>query len=277
MHLAYLVIWQNGVDRLYEIMSVIEKDSALQPTLVAPVAFRTHKQLINEVYADDYSPKHHLNTKLKYLSRFSSRCYLIICVTHQQPEYTFVGQGATRHIEDLYLNSVKNKIREKFNAKDKNGEISHNHVLHAFDNQLAGYTFAQKFISNHIQKCLMRHSFIDVTRKPVELDVSELKCRNFDKSGRVIDISIESSQQYNFLVNRDNTYKEYIATHLGGNIKYWHSEKRYLNLMEQIVSGDNEIDPIVVNSSGLILDGLHRAAISLFMKRTKIKGYVIDD
>lgn len=232
--------------------------------------------MINAVYSDDYSPKHHLKSKLRYLKQYKSKCQLVICKRHIKPEYSFVGDNKTRHIEDQELNGLKNIIRSKYNPRDNLGNASHDHVIHAFDNQLAGWMFANRFVHNHESKVLNRHRYHVELSKVRNLKLSELKCSNYDLNGLISEMPITSSVQYDYLVNGPAKYNRYLSIHLGNNLNYWHSSEVFSMLKERV---DERLpsNPIIVSQNGLILDGLHRAAIAAYNDQETIEGIVIDE
>ena len=88
---------------------------------------------------------------------------------------------------------------------------------------------------------------------------------------------MSDSIQFEFLANRSRTYEDYIRSHLGRRIKYWHSPSKFENLLETIDKRGSEIEPILVSKHNLILDGLHRAAIYMYLGYSEAKVRVLDD
>ena len=152
MHLACFIVWANGEDHLYDIVQDLDNEENCEPVIVQLVNFQSHKKIIKQVYNDDYSPRHHLKTKLKYLKQYQPYCFLVICRFGEEPRYEFVGSGQFRHIENLDINIIKQRIRERFNSRDQAGNLTHNHVIHAFDNQLSGSLFLQKVLTRLREK-----------------------------------------------------------------------------------------------------------------------------
>lgn len=277
MYLAYFIVWANGEDHLYEIVQNLDNEKSCEPVIVQLLNFRSHNKIIKQVYNDDYSPRHHLKTKLKYLKQYQSYCFLIICRFNEVPRYEFVGSSQFRHIENIDINKIKQRVREKFNPRDQAGNLTHNHVIHAFDNQLSGSLFCKKFSPGFEKKINNRHKYDMNVGSLQSIELKKLYCHNFDQNEIIRKVSVSESIHFEFLAHRSRVYEDYIRSHLGRRIKYWHSPSKFEDLLETIDKKSSEIEPILVSKNNLILDGLHRAAIYMYLGYTKAKVRVLDD
>ena len=88
-------------------------------------------------------------------------------------------------------------------------------------------------------------------------------------------IDIKESPQYKFLLGSENEYKNYIEKYTGNKILVYHSRQKYKDLIKnfEYLGKENETSYVIVkkvNDKYMIIDGLHRASLSIYKKKSKL-------
>ena len=281
------VIWGHGIGYLNEIIEDIRDHDSFDIMLIQKHEIGNIKKLVNKIYSFDYAPLFHLKAKVKYLKCTPPTvCFIFLKNTNVVEEY--FGKGDFRHKECLKIKAFKDKIRVKFNPRTPSGELTHDHVIHATDNEsqtdsilkLLGYKSGVMILKKVNKIIQSPHYIVEPDQfeiKQVPLD--DIYCTNvFQKEGRQLieRIPISESVQYQ-AIESPKLYEDYLEQFKGGALKQDYNIKKYLLMKEGFVylSAGFTTDFVIVeklkdNGKFIIVDGLHRAAIHLNQGNLKI-------
>ena len=214
------LIWGHGINECHKIIDLIDDDDGVEMKIVKNITTNNISSFVKKVYSFDYAPWRHLKSKTRYLK--DKGCEVIfIFVENIKPDVDYAGEGKFRHLECNNIKRIKNEIREKFNPRE-NGLLTHNHVIHATDNEmqtrqlliLAGYNeniFYTKY------KTIDLPWFINKSSQFVIKNVSleSLYCRQIIITGETCVVPLCDSVQYKFLSDDKKPYEQYLYKNLG--------------------------------------------------------------
>ena len=80
-------------------------------------------------------------------------------------------------------------------------------------------------------------------------------------------VPLEESEQFNYLLNKNNNYEKYINKFIGTSIQFYHSTEKFDELFSKLKFNKKLKENIILKrlSKHIILDGLHRASIFLYL------------
>ena len=286
------LIWGHGIKHLFEILNDIENNDNFKILKIIKHIPKSQKNLVKEVYSYDYAPFEHLNDKTKYLNRVDNLvCFIII--ENLKPNEDFFGNGPFRHIESVTLKIFKEKLRDKYNPYE-NGIRSHNHILHACDNETQTHFLLKYLGYKNGLKTFMKtenlfnfpyHINYDSMLQIKKIKYEDLVCKIPEgedwNSYSLKEMEIKHTPHYKSILN-SNIYKEYIYKFIGGPIKDYNSIKKF-NLMKNNFKylDDNYYNSYVIvkkyNKKYLILDGIHRASLHFYSGNRTIVACLIND
>lgn len=286
-----IIIWGHGLKFQEEIIKEIENEDQFEIKYIIKLNPRNIKTIIKKVYYFDYAPLAHLKDKTHYLQNVNNEICIVV-LNNLKPQEEYFGENEFRHIESINLKNLKTKIRNKFNPIIS-GLISHNHVIHATDNENQSDYFL-KYIGykNGVKDFKKETSFLNIppyliTQK--NLLIRKIEIKNLYCSIAVGDSwnsyelklkHINESPQFKFINGDKKTYIEYLNKFLGGPIKSYHSEKKFQTLIRNQTKENKNNYLITVkkinDTDYLILDGLHRASICLFKNYKTILACIIN-
>ena len=288
-----ILIWGHGMKYFKEIISEIEQNEYFEILKIIKHIPKSQKHLVREVYSYDYAPFEHLVDKTKYLKRVDKEvCFILI--KNLNPMEDLYGKGEFRHIESVTLKNFKEYLRDKFNPYE-NGIRSHNHILHACDNQTQthyllkylGYKTGLDFfksdknffnIPNHIST---NNSF-----SIINVDYNQLFCKiavgdSWNKYS-LREMQIKETPHYKSIIEgNSDAYEKYLMKFIGGPIKDYNSPKKYELLKHnyKYLDGKYYNSFVVVkkqNEKYLLLDGLHRCSLHFFQGNNSITACLIN-
>lgn len=287
-----LIVWGHGAKYIDKIIDLISETKSLDILHIEKYTARSIKTLVHKIYSFDYAPLVHLNQKIKYLEKTSPELYFIF-VKNIEPKIEYFGENHYRHIESLVIRDLKQQIRENYNPKDDQGELTHDHVLHATDNEsqtdlilkLLGYTQGVKKFANQ-NKIIQSPCYIkEPTRFSVRrLSFNDLLCGNAVKIGEkslVKLMPVNESVQYRSLFDEE-LYNTYILEFRGTILKQNYSAETFFNLKNDFkyLRGEYSNSFIIIEKSHagmfVIIDGLHRAALHLYQGNQYITACVYE-
>ncbi|EKO3996548.1 hypothetical protein DX883_12290 [Vibrio fluvialis] len=275
------LVWGHGMPNLKSIIDIISNDELFNIKLVYRKDVSNIKKFIKKIYSFDYAPWHHLKSKTKYLQK-SPKTVCFIFVENLEPDPDYVDVGQFRHQECKNVKRIKNIIRDKFNPYN-NGKITHEHVIHATDNQsqtldmfqIAGFK-KEEFNRIFGRETMFPWFLPDVKKYEVkEVLTKELYCKNI-VNGVVETLSLDKSRQFLGLKEDVKIYQDYLDENIGIGLVSYYSTKKLLKLQEgfEYLKPGYDTQYIVVrneNNRLVIVDGLHRAAICLFKGVSNLK------
>jgi hypothetical protein len=245
---------------------------------------------VNKVYSYDYAPISHLKSKIKYLDSVKPEV-LCVVINNLSPEVDILGKGDFRHTESLKLKQLKTNIRQKFNPYI-DGEMSHEHVIHATDNEEQTYHILNAVGEKGLKfsESASLFSVPSFLGKPSKYSIKEvsydqLLCSQLVGAPNNLEtkcMKISESVQYKALLGDTQEYSNYLNKYLGTGLKCDYTLLSLLSMKESFTyqSIDHESSYVIVkkknNNSYLIVDGLHRAAVHLFQGNIKIKVCIIE-
>ena len=205
----------------------------------------------------------------------------------------------SHYLENEYVKYHKNVIRSLYNNKLLSGGNTHDHVIHATDNEDDVLDLIKEFDWFFFYKLSSsRKSVNDIynsdslgngsealnlldSSRCFEVDIDKLssfKCRVFegprhDPYNKLINIM--QTPHYRFLLGYTEEYSNYISRYLGTGLRSLYSTDKYTKLINSFKT--TNFPPILVKQSAkhvCIVDGLHRASISLFMAKPVNAVYI---
>lgn len=281
----YFLIWNHGIPHLKEVLEIIDNNSKLKIISIIKYKVPTLSKFIKLIYSHDYAPLWHLKSKTKYLlSSGNEVCFIF--VKNNEPNEDYFGEGNFRHKESLTIKIQKEQIRDIFNSYE-NKIRSHNHVIHASDNQsqtssilkYLGYKGINSFLTNN--KFINMPYFINNVYKYYiqEIDVNDLYCNiNFGNSWDNYTqniVKLVDSPHYISISNNFQIYENYIRKFIGGPLTAYHSTENFKKLNNNFSYlsepfSNHYIITKDINNKYVIIDGLHRASIYAHTQKSRI-------
>ena len=235
MRLDYFLIWSNGLKHKYEIFSIIR--STFEIKTIRRVSVGDIKRFVRKLYQCDTVPFNHLVAKTRYLLKLKPEIGFVL-VENPQPDEQMVGSGAFLHKQCMVVNSVKAKIRQRFNPqKDQ-------HVVHASDYE------SQTQYTMDLLKIKLAGKNPPAEKRTAKL--SDLRA-NILGSGLV---PIEKTPHDGYVIGNKQPYKDYYETNWGVRLTDDHAPEAF----DLLIKGFSYLKPIRV-CKNRIIDGVHRAAI----------------
>lgn len=288
------IIWGHGLQYANDIYNLILNNNKFEIIRSVQYKVRNINKFVSGVYSFDYAPLYHLKDKVRYLKN-TPREVLIIFIKNNCPEEYYYGENKFRHLECKNIKDFKNDIRQKYNPKDSNGNITHEHVIHATDNEsqtnsilkLIGYKDGISYLRPSASIFKLPLSI----KEPDEFLIKEVSFENIicinliEENNRIKHkkIPIHHSVQYKGIDNIE-IYNEYLNRYRSKFLKDNYNIEKFKILIENFNYLDKgyENNYILVkndmnskDNSYIIVDGLHRAAIHMHQKNKKIKVCVI--
>ena len=286
------IVWSHGFKYLNEILEIIRSNNFLEIVLIEKYVTKNMSQLVNNIYSHDYAPIIHLQAKIKYLKKLKPEI-MFIFVKNNNPDIDFFGENSFRHLESKSINRTKKQIRNNFNPKDRDGHITHDHIIHATDNESQANTLLKLIgYKNGVNKFYKINNIISapyyITEPKrfsiININFKKLFCKNAAESKdeyKLTTIPIIDSIQYKSLLD-EKIYKKYIENFRGTVLKEDYTYNRFLNLKRKFkyLDESNKNNFIIVkkikNDNFIILDGLHRAALHLHSGNNSISSCVYE-
>ncbi|MBM3083821.1 hypothetical protein IMF23_10295 [Chelatococcus daeguensis] len=259
-----------------EIISIIE---SFDLRIVHIVRHRPQSMasIVKAIYSDDYAPIQHLKGKTRYLLS-TEKEVLFLFVENRNPCEIAVGEGLFRHLECSTIKTVKGVIRQRFNPQ-KEGIITHDHVVHASDNPLQTHRVLQwlgyskgvaEIVPTPSYPIRIPHHISPATRIAIErVSADKLFCSqvigdrwDFSK----ILCPLTESIQFRAALGDMESYERYILKYRGTAFKDMYSVGRFRSIIESAaVLRQLYYDPFIIctpreDGSYLLLDGVHRAS-----------------
>lgn len=284
-----IIVWGHGLPYLEHILTMIREVDDFDIVRIIKHEPASMKKFVRKVYSYDYAPLAHLKSKIKYLEKVAPVLTCVV-INNRTPDVDILGEGSFRHKESLTLKKLKTEIREKFNPY-KDGEMTHDHIIHATDNEeqthhilnaIGDIDIEKYYLSNlySVPFFLGPQSSYEIKELPFEFLLcgqAKGKSDNFN----IEKVTVQQSVQYKALCNEEGEYRAYVNRYLGTALKIDHSVGNYLSLKKDFkyLSSEYATSFVTVKKickeKYLIMDGLHRAALHLSQNFEKIKVCII--
>jgi len=287
MRYDFFLIWGNGVDNTPDIIDMIRNDSNFNIIRIVPLEINDMHRFINEVYACDHVPMAHLINKTRYLLNSQKRCIFIL-VENRDPDETYCGSGAFRHIQCNKVKHIKEMIRNKFNPPLKdlrqripplNIGVSHEHCVHASDYESQVDYMLEKLNMRDIQY-YNRHDSLEYYF-PFHLDfnsyelkcfpVDSLRCNILGLDGVSTTVEIQDTPHYQYVAGNHQPYIEYFVKYFGKQLQEDHFPKNFDKLICNFdidYKTESGKETYVIIKDNVVKDGVHRLCI---MKHLGVK------
>jgi len=283
----HFIIWGNGLEYTEEILDIIREQDDLEIIRIERRTVQNMEKFVFDLYACDTVPINHLRAKLRYLFDVSPEV-IIVFVKNHAPEEQPTGQGAFRKVQCQYINQIKRGIREKFNPR-KNGKRTEEHAIHASDFEeqvdyllkLLGHPEGIRYLEDsgaglpfRIPYQIPHPTTYTFRRLPItELRASILQQHaNGDVNKSLLPVA--ETPHYLSLIGSPNFYIDYLKQFRYTYLTENHTLERLLQLSRLTNEQVYNFDPILVKASDngfRILDGVHRAAVTLYHGFEKIR------
>ena len=122
-----IVVWGHGQEYLPKIIKEIRTNESFEIVHLHKHKVTNIKKLVYQIYSFDYAPLFHLKAKVKYLES-TPPVVNFIFIKNKDAQEEYFGTGDFRHKESLRIKHFKGLIRERFNPRDKTGNLTHDHV-----------------------------------------------------------------------------------------------------------------------------------------------------
>lgn len=288
------VVWPNGFQYVSEILDTLAEANTFKILRLIKRPSTNITQIINSVYKNDQVEALHIRGKVNYLKNQKGYVLYILC-EETAPHLILTGRNKNI-IESQNVAIVKNYIREKFNLRDRNGLITHNHVIHSTDSEddalrlwstieplyVDNFPFA-KLGSWGVDKNSVGRGQETLRSQLTStiVSVDALLASMPRKNGQPLEtMSLTQTPHFKFLDGDARAYTDFIDEHRGLAHKSFYSPKRFEGLLQSAQADFTKIKPIMVRQIGqqfVILDGLHRASIVKFLGYDSIRTQVYNE
>lgn len=185
-----------------------------------------------------------------------------------------------KYLDSHIIFKYEKIIRKRFD-KSENDLKNKNSIIYGFGDGLSahyvlkylGYKNGLSTFSRHENKPFKIPYYLKEFNKCKihEINVSDLICNTFLKTS----INIKESPHYKFLLGLECEYKNYLKNFLGDEIESYYGIKKYKDLSKNFkyLCKENETNYVIVKKvkdKYMVLDGLHRASLSIYNKKTRL-------
>lgn len=258
----YFIIWDNGRKFEKEILKTIDNKF----TIIRLTRFRSVIFFYNllKIYKYSFIPLHFLFKKIFYLLKYKNQ-FLAVKVINKKPNIQHHFNGIFRTYYCSKIMNMKLNIRKKY---QKNSE---EHIIHSTD------TFHDYIAVNNVIDDNELSNFGNFKKK-MKLNLSDLYCTQIYGStfkNKYKILPLYESYQFKYLRNKDLNYEKYIEKFSGTSIRYYHSVQKFNELLLSIKKSNKLKQNIIVKkrfNKYVILDGLHRASIYLYLGKKYIEA-----
>lgn len=258
----YFIVWNNGRKFESEILKSIDnKFKIIRLIRCRSILFFYD---IFKIYNNSFIPLHFLLKKIFYLFKYKNQ-FLVIKVLNKRPAINHHFNGIFR---TYYCSKIMNM---KLNIRKKYQKNTYEHIIHSTD------TFHDYMAVNNVINDNDLNSFGNF-KKTIKLKISDLYCTQIFGSTfkyKYKILPLNESYQFKFLRNNDPNYENYIEKFSGTSIRYYHSIKKFRELLSSIKKSNKLKKNIIIKkrfNKYVILDGLHRASIYLYLGKKYINA-----
>jgi len=285
----FFTIWGNGLTHKDEILDILRNEDSLKIIWIESRTVKNMKKFVFDLYECDIVPVEHLRAKLKYLFLVKPEA-MVVFVKNYNPQEMPAGQGAFRKVQCQYINQIKIKIRNQYNPKhhDNNFQIkplnegvTHEHVIHASDYEeqvdyflkMLGHKNGIHYLHGDNDKLPFEKPYYLKTPETYiykTIMIEKLRASILDDSdnrGIIHQMTrISETPHYHSLNQGTDDYRKYLKKFKYTKLTPDYSWKNFNKLNELDVNQIKNFDRVIVKNEfdyHRILDGVHRAAVSL--------------
>lgn len=282
-----VVVWAHGLPYLSEIMSNLEADKDWEIIMVKRISDFDPSTFVMQVYSCDTYPLEHIKNKIKYLLKLSTEATFIFLKCYN-PKKKFVGTGFFRSIQSQKMVLFKRYFRDKYNPRDENGEITHDHVLHGTDYEaqtdyllkLIGYPEGLKIFERETPIPVPYHIKWTGMYRLKNIHISKLRANIlYTSNGKANKKLCNIVDTPHFLGIADpSVYETYLNKFQYTYLCDFYSPKKFLNLQHDDIYEILKKYPIIVKECKelyVILDGIHRASVAKHSGILKVPAVIL--
>jgi hypothetical protein len=248
------------------------------------------ENFIKNVYALEMHNSRHIYGKTKYLKTVGNEYFYILIKKYDYNEKKY-GEGSSAIFTDCDVVDFKWYIREKYNPKleDQTKQpspnlspgISHDHVIHATDNDTEVEHLTQIITSNpckyynnkiiHTGQEIPYHINGNFKIKTVNID--DILCTFHINNNENIKVHIKETPHFMFVQGHKEKYITYFKEYLGTLFTDDHTQKSFENLIEYFNPNTYNYENyrLICLNKNTVLDGTHRLAILYYSGIMNIK------
>ena len=282
----YFLIWGHGILYTSQILDILRNYEAIEIITIIRKKVDDMAQFVQDIYACDTVPFHHLLAKTRYLLTANPEIIFVL-VKNKNAHEKYFGEGPFRHIQCQHIKNIKEEIRNKFNPRigDKRTE---DHVVHASDYEsqveyvlkLLGLNSLEYYSTERNPSlCVPYH-----LGKIDHYDVKEVKIDSLCASivGRGL-VSISDTPHYSYVAGKMADYILYHQKYFGIELTDDHFPDAFDKMINNFSYNDIAesgkqnliIAKIISNGRYQILDGVHRAAILTYRGISSVKIAIV--
>ena len=283
-----ILIWGHGLQYFDKIIADIRSNEYFNIVKIQKHIPKSLNKFVREMYSYDYAPYWHLKSKTNYLLK-SPKTVCFIFIENLMPNEDFLGEGSFRHKESITLKVFKEELRDKYNPY-RNGERSHDHVIHATDSQeQASHMLEYLGYDDGIDLFTSSQEIIKAPYHIKNLEILNIKNINTDdilcnvvvgnswKDFSYQARSIVDTPQYIGLTQDMSIYEAYIKKFSGGPLQDDYNLDKYAKLSDDFdyLKPPYENSYVIVQElekgKFLVLDGVHRLCNHILKGNKKVK------
>ncbi len=259
----FFIIWNNGRKFESQILKIINENFDII-RIKRYKSFLFYFDLI-KLYRNSFVPIYFLLKKLFYLRKYNNE-FLAVEIINKKPSIEHNFNGVFRSYYCKKLLNVKDTIRSRFQTKN-----SEEHIVHTTDT-IHDYIAVKKVIGNNTKPYFGKY------KNTLNIEVKSLYCtQSYGSRYNFKDkiVPLEESEQFNYLLNKNNNYEKYINKFIGTSIQFYHSTEKFDELFSKLKFNQKLKENIILKKrlgKYIILDGLHRASIFLYLGKRFISG-----
>lgn len=296
-HYHFFIVWSNGFYAINEILEIIRRDENLEIITIKKRQVKNIRKFVFNLYACDTVPIHHLKLKLQYLYDLPQE-YISVFAKNYNPQDEISGKGNFRKTQDKYIVKVKNHIRNLYNPRHEDPSfhifpldkgVSHEHVIHASDSEdqvdyflkLLGHKQGIKYLDN--ENCLLFEKPYHIKKTDNytfrQVPIKNLFASIHTSNNRKADKKIKDTPQFLGLTDA-RVYESYLLNYQFSKLCDDYSLEKLLTMKTIDKAKIRQLPPIIVKPTGeyfIILDGVHRAAITLYNNFERIHCVVLNE
>lgn len=279
---CYFIIWGVGIEVKNELFEEINSASNFEILTILEHKPKNVKDFIKGVYCYEYLPFTHHETKFEHLNKTTSEVVIIFAINHN-PKCEYWGDQSKKFIHSRSIKEFKVSIREKYDPRI-NGKLTHEHVIHASDNETQVHHFL-KFLGvegglKHFEKeasTLKTPWFIEnfnefsLKRIPTSQLYGNIITEKNRKTTKVL-TELTHTPHFKYLMGNRAAFENYVTKYsnnqlLGGPLYWKYSIEKFEKLsknfkyLQEPFTQDIIVVRRIEDKKFLILDGLHRASI----------------
>ena len=274
------ILWAHGIQYLDEVIEKLEQDVDWEILYIKKIENFSPHTFINKIYGCDTYPLEHLESKTSYLKKLPAEAVFIF-VKCFNPQYIIEGEYPYRTWKSVKMVNFKNYFRQKYNPSQPDGSISHNHIIHGTDYEEQTDYLLKTIGINEGISIFSRDTIFEIPHHISHyhayriklIDISTLYANILKKTrGKVtLELTPIKDTPHYMGIKDINIYCSYLNSFKYTYLCDYYSAKKFIGLQQKDIREITKQTPIIIkiiNNTPVILDGVHRAAVSLWQNQT---------